>query len=98
MRILIIVVFGLLVGCSAAKLTPEGEKVRITKGEPSGCEVLGDVYGTGNAGVASWNMEYARNELRNETAKKGGNVVTLDSGTNTNGKVDLVGQAYKCPQ
>jgi hypothetical protein len=79
------------------ELTPEGEKVQITKGEPTGCNSLGDVYGTGNAGVASWNMEYARNELRNETAKKGGNVVSLDSGTNTNGRVDLVGQAYKCP-
>ena len=95
---LVIVLSFILTGCSAAKLTPQGEAVRITKAEPTGCQNLGDVYGKGYAGVSSWNMEYARNDLRNQAALKGGNVVSIDTGTNTNGKIDLVGQAYKCPQ
>ena len=83
-------------GCATLTLTPEGEKVRVTKGEPAGCQNLGDVYGKGN-GIPSSNMEYARTDIRNKAALKGANVLSLDSIATTDGVINLVGQAYKCP-
>jgi hypothetical protein len=92
-----IVLAAFMVGCSAPKLTPAGEGVRITKEEPANCQNLGDVYGKGNSGLPSGNMEYARNDIRNETAQKGGNVVSLDSVVKSGAKIEIAGQAYKCP-
>lgn len=59
---------------------------------------MGDVYGYGNTilGIAA-NNESARSDLRNNAAEKGGNVVSIDTITNTAGRIDIVGQAYKCP-
>ncbi|MBM4132964.1 MAG: DUF4156 domain-containing protein [Nitrospira sp.] len=74
---------GLLAGCAAAPLMPEAHQVRIVTNEPTGCKYLGEV--TGNQGnfftgsfTSNANLETgARNEMKNEAAKLGANVVQM---------------------
>lgn len=72
-----------LAGCAAAPLMPEAHQVRIVTNEPAGCKYLGEV--TGNQGnfftggfTSNANLETgARNEMKNEAAKLGANVVQM---------------------
>ena len=108
----------LLPGCAATALNhPDAAKVRITNVEPGKeCKFLGDV--TGNQGnfftgayTSNSNLETgARNDIKNQAATMGGNVVAIITqragqtmggdgwgmgGAQTN--VILSGNVYLCP-
>ncbi|MFM0068727.1 DUF4156 domain-containing protein [Paraburkholderia aspalathi] len=70
-------------GCSATAVQHDAAIVRLTNGEPTGCEYLGDITGseggfwTGSF-TSSRNLdEGARNDLKNRAHAMGGNVVAL---------------------
>lgn len=106
-----------LSGCSADSLSPGAGKVRITNSEPGKeCTYLGDV--TGNQGnfftggfTSNSNLETgARNDLKNQAANMGGNVVSIltqragqtgslydGSGSMEQTNVTLTGNVYRCP-
>lgn len=105
-----------LSACSANTLDPHAREVQVTQMEPQGhCQFLGTVTGEqGNVLTGGWtsnvNLETgALNTLRNETAKLGGNAVSLitnragSSGFYDNGgggsqetNVVITGSAWKC--
>lgn len=100
-----------LSGCAAISATSSGEKVEVVTEAPSkySCKFLGDVYGSqGNwfTGDITSNKNLAkgsRNDIKNETAELGGNVVHVQDSKTTNawfasGTTNhvLVGKAYKC--
>lgn len=72
-----------LVACAAAQLNPGAERVRFAQTEPQGCEYLGEATGNqGNFFSGAWtsnaNLETgARNELKNQAAAMGGNVIVM---------------------
>lgn len=72
-----------LAGCSANQLKPGAEQVRFMQSEPKGCDYRGEVTGNqGNYFTGSWtsnsNLETgARNDLKNQALKMGGNVVVM---------------------
>lgn len=99
-------------GCNSTPLNPGAESVRILQDQPKGCKYLGEV--TGNQGnfftgayTSNENLETgARNDMKNQAYKLGGNVLVYltnragqtngrDSGMQTN--VTLSGIVYKCP-
>ena len=77
----LIPVYALLVACSANPVMPGAEKVRITLTEPKDCKYLGDATGNqGNKFTGKWTSNSdletgARNELKNEAFKLGGDTV-----------------------
>ena len=95
---LAVLVLFLFAGCVAAKVTPAGQRVKIIENKPVGCKDLGQVYGSASTGVGYWNSEYARNQIRNRAASRGANIIALDSTTNTNERIALTGEAYRCPE
>lgn len=108
---ILVVVSLVLSGCAAISATSSGERVEVVTEAPSkyACKFLGDVYGSqGNwiTGDFTSNKNLAmgsRNDLKNETAELGGNVVHVQDSKTTqswtaNGTTNhvLVGKAYKC--
>ncbi len=107
----------LLAGCSANSLMSKAKNVRVTNNEPSHeCKYLGEVTGSqGNFITGKWtsnsNLEKgAYNDLKNEAADLGGNVVVIitqratqtsstyeGSGTSQETGVILTGNVYSCP-
>lgn len=106
----------LLVACSATPLNNQAAKVRISNSDPTDCEFLGTVVGEeGGFLTGGWtsntNLEKgALNTLRNETARLGGNVVSLltnragvtgwedsHSGGSAETNVVMTGSAWRCP-
>ena len=101
---------GLLTGCMANSISPQGQRVVIVQSLPSQyqCAYKGEVAGSqGNwlTGGLTSNRNLAlgaRNELRNEAAKLGANVVviteTLSSTDEDNAleNVTHIGRAYLC--
>jgi hypothetical protein len=78
-----------LAACSTA-LTVQGQKVKVIKSDPpANCKEIGVVVGSNNNG----NPEYMNNDLRNNAAEKGANVVRLDTAYLTK----ISGTAFKCP-
>lgn len=111
-----IVALGLiaLTGCAATPLRTDATNVRVTNAEPGPeCKFLGDI--TGNQGnwlsgglTSNETLETgARNDLKNQAAAMGGNLVVLLTqragqsghgnfgGAQTN--VALSGNVYRCP-
>lgn len=106
-----------LTACSANSLYSGAERVRLTHNEPGKeCSWLGDITGSqGNFFTGGWtsnsNLETgARNDMKNEAWKMGGNVVVLltqragQTGSSYNGSgssqqtnVTLSGSVYRCP-
>jgi hypothetical protein len=108
----------LLAGCSAHSLKSGASHVRVTNNEPGKeCKFLGDV--TGNQGnlltggfTSNANLETgARNDLKNQAAAMGGNVVAIltqragqtgslydGSGSMAQTNVTLTGNVYRCPE
>jgi uncharacterized protein DUF4156 len=94
---------------SVTDLTAEGEDVIASKDPPAGdCERIDEVYGySGGAWGGDYIthdnlLEYAMNDLRNETAAMGGNYVEYDpplfgeeDGNTTTATVH--GVAFDCP-
>lgn len=104
-------------GCSANSLQPGADKVRLTNNEPGKeCKYLGEITGNqGNFFTGEWTSNSsletgARNDLKNQAAGMGGNVVSLltqragqtgsiydGSGSMAQTNVTLTGNVYKCP-
>ena len=85
-------------GCYS-DLSAQGNAVRIGKLEPQGCHELGTVYGSGGGGMYTSGrakLESAQNELRNQTAEKGGNYVVMDVASSSPASVTLTGRAFQC--
>jgi len=108
----------LMGGCVATPLEPGAELVRVTHIEPDRgeCKWLGDVTGSqGNSFTGEYttnaNLETgARNDLKNQAAKLGGNLVVLitqrtgktgdfglEGGPIHQTSVVLTGSVYRCP-
>lgn len=107
----------LLSACSANTLNNGAERVRVTHNEPGKeCTYLGDITGNqGNFFTGSWtsnqNLETgARNSLKNEAHKIGGNVVAIltqragqtggvheGTGSSRQTNVTITGNVYRCP-
>ena len=111
MKSLSLIAFGLLlVGCSAAPLTPQATQVELHTEKPSGaCKSLGEAVGDqGNwvTGDFTSNKDLllgARNSLRNKAAEMGGNYVWLQNTMNASAWGSLgttnttaVGMVYRC--
>ncbi len=113
-RIQKIVLVLLIIGCMEVSAQPEGAKaVTIILGEqgPDGCELLGKVKGSSKESETEEdNTSYtdrlikARNNLRSEAQKLGGNNVHIIYSNNT-GKYEIpgvdkeilfIGNAYRC--
>ncbi|WP_435954797.1 DUF4156 domain-containing protein [Dryocola sp. BD626] len=108
----------LLAGCSANSLNSHAQQVRVTNNEPGKeCRFLGDITGSqGNFFTGGWtsnsNLETgARNDLKNQAANMGGNVVSIitqragqtgsaydGSGSSQQTNVTLTGNVYRCPE
>lgn len=101
-----------LVGCAANSLTPDGNRVVILKEIPTQyhCTYKGEIAGAqGNWMTGYWTSNKnlalgARNDLRNEAAKLGANVVVISetlSGTDESNElknITHIGRAYICRQ
>ena len=98
------------VACAPTALLPEAASVEIVDIRPNSpsCKLLGEVIGSqGNVFTADITTNKnlvmgARNALRNETSKLGGNVVYVHEQTTTGGQegianTTIVGKAYRCP-
>lgn len=102
----------LLAGCSTGnQLSSAGQNVRFVEDKPGAeCQLLGTATGeqsnwlSGQHGEEGGSMRGAANELRNNAAAMGGNVLygvsspsqnMLSSFVPTASK--MVGQVYKCP-
>jgi starvation-inducible outer membrane lipoprotein len=100
----------LLAGCSAIEATPAGAAVELVNDRPQGkCKALGETVGSqGNWFTGDYTsnknlMIGARNDLRNQAAAMGGNIVHVQNLSNTNSHVGLgttnttvVGMVYNC--
>ena len=101
----------MLIGCASKPMLPGAEIVEIVNEAPNAakCKFLGEVVGSqGNwfTGDLTSNRNLvvaARNELRNETHKLGGNLVYVHDMKNTSAFGSLgttnttaVGKAYRC--
>jgi Domain of unknown function (DUF4156)/Short C-terminal domain len=96
--LLLFVTSALSAGCYS-DLSASGAAVRIGKLEPLGCRELGTVYGSGGGGPytsSQTKLESAQNELRNQTAGKGGNYVVMDVSSADQRGLTLSGRAFQC--
>ncbi len=110
-KILLVII---IIGCSEILAQSDGVKsVIIMVGEqgPDGCESLGKIKGSSNEGESTNdNTPYidrltkARNNLRNEAQKLGGNTIHIIH-SNTTGNYEIpgankeiiyIGNAYRC--
>ncbi|HEB58508.1 MAG TPA: DUF4156 domain-containing protein [Gammaproteobacteria bacterium] len=100
-----------LAGCSATPVTPQAAGIEIVTEAPdtTRCQYLGEVVGSqGNWFTGDFTSNEnlaigARNELRNEAYKLGGNLIHLQDVKNTNAWGSLgttnttaIGKVYKC--
>lgn len=100
----------LLAGCMANSVTEQGQQVVIVQSLPSRyeCTYKGEVVGSqGNWFTGGWTSNRnlalgARNDLRNEAAKLGANVVVITETINATDdensleNITHVGRAYIC--
>lgn len=100
-----------LSGCSAIATMPGAEKVELVNEKPDTgkCEFLGEVVGSqGNWATGDYTSNKdliigARNELRNEAYKLGGNIVHVQDMKNSSAygamgttNTTAIGKAYRC--
>ena len=109
-KLLLISVFT-LGGCSANQVIPQARDMEIVNEKPNKtkCKFLGEVVGSqGNWFTGDYTSNKnlvigARNELRNEAYKLGGNVIYIQDMKNTNAYGSLgttnttaIGKVYNC--
>jgi hypothetical protein len=76
--------------CASATLSPAGANVKMNKSDPpAACNEVGSV-----SARTAYDLDGAKNMLRNDAAEKGGNYVRLDS---MRGEYHLTGTAFTCP-
>jgi len=93
----------LFVSCAATKLLPEASKILIVNEKPDEnvYVFIGEVVGSeGNywSGDLTSNEELligARNKLRNEAFKLGGDIVYMQSASTTEDNTTIIGYVYK---
>lgn len=98
-------------GCAAVQVKPEAANVDIVIEKPNNdkCKFLGEVIGSqGNWFTGDYTSNEnlvvgARNELRNEAYRLGGNVVFIQNMANSSAwgslgttNTTVIGRAYKC--
>lgn len=108
---LILLIAFTLVGCSANQVISQAKGVEIVNEKPdkTKCTFVGEVVGSqGNWFTGDYTSNEnlvlgARNELRNEAYKLGGNIVYIQDMKNTNAWGSLgttnttaIGKVYKC--
>lgn len=77
--------------CASKTLTTAGQAVRLQKSDPpEQCSELGSV-----SARTAFDLDGAKNIMRNEAAEKGGNYVRWDT---VEGEYHLTGSAYACPE
>ena len=95
----------LFFGCSATQLEPAASKVRIYTDIPQTeqCKYIGEVIGSEGQLYNYWFIsnydltEGARNDMRNQAYKMGGNVVQIEtSSLNYATSTVYVGNVYHC--
>jgi len=105
-----LMVFG-LVGCAATAPNQGAASVELVSDKPSSnCKALGEAIGsqgnwvTGDLTSNKNLMMGARNDLRNQAAELGGNVVYVQNLSNSSAwgslgttNTTIVGKVYKCP-
>lgn len=97
---LTVLAFG-LGGCfPAVPVTPEGQHVRLMKGDPpSGCEELRSVEGQDTGFTeAGADQEQAKSRLKNAAGSLGGNYVRMETVEKSGNTVTIHGTAYRCPE
>lgn len=99
----------LSIACSTEELSSGGANVVASRNAPNvNCEPLGNLVGHGGGTFGGQYLanddliEYAMNDLRNQTAERGGNYVqhdppTLGQGDGTTTTATISGTAYRCP-
>lgn len=88
--------FGAL-GCGGGQARAAGE-VKLVTETPSGCDKVGSVQGSGTGGHSDEaDAEAARQELREQAADLGANLVVVESEESKHRVVRLAGAAYRCP-
>lgn len=110
-RNLILLVTCSLVGCSANQVIPQAKSIEIVNERPdkTKCKFMGEIVGSqGNWFTGDFTSNEnlvlgARNELRNEAYKLGGNIIYIQDMKNTNAWGSLgttnttaIGKVYKC--
>jgi hypothetical protein len=107
---LVFTVLFLFSACSAIQATPDGARVELVNDKPpSDCRALGEVVGsqgnfiTGNYTSNKNLMIGARNDLRNQAAGMGGNLVHVQNVSNASAhgswgtsNTTVVGMVYNC--
>ena len=84
-------------GCGGGQARAASE-VKLATEMPAGCEKLGSVQGSGTGGHSDEaDAEGARQELREQAAELGANVVVVDKEESKHRVVRLAGSAYRCP-
>ncbi len=100
MKIYVLTLGLILAGCSLISAKPESQSIKMLLGEHNlaHCQFLGDVTGaspvnkiTGEHPSYTNRLISARNDLRNEAYKLGGNTVHIRRTKNT-GRYDLPGE------
>ena len=100
----------ILSACAAIEATPNGALVELVNDKPQGdCRALGEIVGsqgnffTGNYTPNKNLMMGARNDLRNQAASMGGNLVHVQNVSNASAhgswgtsNTTVVGMVYKC--
>lgn len=83
------------------ELTSAGGQVRMGKAEPSGCQELGRVHGSGGGGQYTSSddkMRSAENDIRNKAAEMGANYVAMDALGGDMMSMTYSGRAFRCAQ
>lgn len=97
---LTVLVFGLGACFPAVPVTPEGQHVRLMKGDPpAGCEELRSVEGadTGFTSTGA-DQDQAKARLKNAAGSLGGNYVRMETVAKEGNTVTFHGTAYRCPE
>ncbi len=108
----ILILFILILGCSAKELKPDAPSISLVKTKPgSSCKYLGKIHGNqGNFFTGDFtsveNLEKgAENSLKNEAFSRGANTVHVieemwghHGSYGSRGDKHFLGDAYSCPR
>lgn len=81
------------IGCSSQSVLPEKSEVKTSRSVPTDCTLIGKV--TGNSLSVKATPEMVLDNMKQETANKGGNYLVVEQ-YSTSG-TSVTGQAYRCP-
>ncbi len=97
---LTVLAFGLGACFPAVPVTPEGQLVRLMKGDPpSGCEELRSVAGSDTGFTsAGADQDQAKARLKNAAGSIGGSYVRMETVEKEGNTVTFHGTAYRCPE